>query len=354
MKLSFLLPGDNYSGGVRVTMQMGNCLLERGHDVRIAHRTGRRFSRRWFRTLATTAKLRSCGIRPTRWLSCFKGKTEPFVGLNDLRFEDGEILIAVGADAIGELSGLDRNTLKLRYCHGLVEQGPDQMRKVWGGPMPTIVVSPGLLPRLEEYCQGPILGIVPNGICHNEYFVENRMRDGIGLIFSQHPIKGPEVAAALVRALAEKFPQIPRYIFGACRRANAFASCEYTRYPSIAQAREIYNRTKIWLVTSRDEGFCLPMLEAMACGCAVITSRHTNAADLIQDGVNGFTVPYGDVAGYLNLIERLLVDEPLRQRIVQEGFKTVSRLTWKYAANRMEEILFKFESFNNILPTNKA
>jgi glycosyltransferase involved in cell wall biosynthesis len=96
------------------------------------------------------------------------------------------------------------------------------------------------------------------------------------------------------------------------------------------------------------------MLEAMACGCAVITSRHTNAADLIQDGVNGFTVPYGDVAGYLNLTERLLVDEPLRQRIVKEGFKTVSRLTWEYAANRMEEILFKFESFNTILPTNKA
>lgn len=341
MKLSFLLPGDNYSGGVRVTVQMGNYLLKRGHDVRIACRTACWFSRRWLRSLATAIKFRCYGIRPTRWLADFEGKTEAFIRLEDLNFSNGEIVIAVGADAVEELSRLDRAVIKLRYCHGIVERGPDEMRRFWGGSMPAIVVSPGLLPRLEEYCHGPILGVVPNGICQTEYFVEERNRDGIGLIFSQHPIKGPEVAAALVQSLAGKFPQVPRYIFGACRQSEALGTSTYRRYPSVAQAREIYNRSKIWLVTSRDEGFCLPMLEAMACGCAVISSRHTNAADLIQDGVNGFIVPYGDVEGYLNRIEQLLADDALRIQIVNEGFKTVKRLTWEHAADCMEEVLLK-------------
>jgi glycosyltransferase involved in cell wall biosynthesis len=81
------------------------------------------------------------------------------------------------------------------------------------------------------------------------------------------------------------------------------------------------------------------MLEAMACGCAVISSRHTNALELIQDGVNGFTVTYGDIDGYLELIARLLNDETLREHIMEEGLRTVRRFSWEQAADRMEEAL---------------
>jgi glycosyltransferase involved in cell wall biosynthesis len=77
----------------------------------------------------------------------------------------------------------------------------------------------------------------------------------------------------------------------------------------------------------------------MACGCAVVTSNHTNAADLIQDGVNGFTVEYGDVPAYMDRIGRLLGNEGLRTRVVEEGFKTVKRFSWKNATDRMEEAL---------------
>jgi glycosyltransferase involved in cell wall biosynthesis len=77
----------------------------------------------------------------------------------------------------------------------------------------------------------------------------------------------------------------------------------------------------------------------MACGCAVISSRHTNASELIDSGVNGFTVPYGDIDGYLSAAELLLTNEPLRTQIVARGFATVRPFTWEHAANRMEEAL---------------
>jgi glycosyltransferase involved in cell wall biosynthesis len=170
------------------------------------------------------------------------------------------------------------------------------------------------------------------------------LRDGIGLIFSEHPIKGPEVAVPLIRTLSERFAHVPRRAFGGDRRWRSLAPCDYTRYPSIPKAREIYNRCKIWLVTSKDEGFCLPILEAMACGCAVISSNHMNAAEMINDGVNGFTVPYGDIEAYLNRIGQLLTDESLRQRFVAAAPANVQRFTWKEAANRMEESLISFAS----------
>lgn len=349
MKLTFLLPGNSYSGGVRVTMQMANRLLERGHDVRIAYRTHPLFSWESFISFARTLKFRCCAIRETQWLSCFKGEKERFVKLESLNFNEGEIVVATGEHTIEELERLERKVIKVRYCHGFLGQSAEQRNLAWGGRMDTIAVSPALVPSLQRHCEGRILGIVPNGICLNEYFVEDRFRDGIGLVFSQTPIKGPEVAVSLVRAFRDVCPSNPCYVFGADPRPKSLAPCDYKRYPSVAKAREIYNRCIVWFVTSRDEGFSLPTLEAMACGCAVVSSRHTNAGELIQDGVNGLTVPYGDIAAYMQAARFLLENESLRSNIVREGFKTVRKFTWDNAADRMEEALAKL---NGLHPTH--
>jgi hypothetical protein len=339
MNLTFLLPGDACSGGVRVTVQMANMLLKRGHTVRIAYRRWPVFSRDRILSFARTMKLACCGISETSWINGFAGAKEAFLNLSDLRFKNNEIVIAVGNDAIGELQSLSADVIKVRFCHGLVEQGREQIQQVWGGQMRTVVVSPKLATTLAEYCATPILGTVPNGISPEEYFVENRDRNGIGFIFHGSPLKGSEITTDLVKALHERFPENPLHVFGTFPKPQALASCEYTRYPSVKMARDIYNRCKIWLITSRDEGFCLPILEAMACGCAVISSKHINSAGLIEGGTNGFIVPYGDIPGYLRISEQLLNDESLREDVVKNGFNTVDKFTWESAANSMEHAL---------------
>ena len=81
------------------------------------------------------------------------------------------------------------------------------------------------------------------------------------------------------------------------------------------------------------------MLEAMACGSAVISSRHTNARQLVEDGVNGFTVPIGDVESYVHHAGRLISDEPFRLRLVKEGLRTAMEFTWENAVDKMEGVL---------------
>lgn len=341
MTLTFLLPGNAVSGGVRATAQIGRALLQRGHAVRIAYRMPRGVSREKLLSIARAAKFLCSGVRETRWLSRFGGRLERFRRLTDVRFEDNEIVIAVGNSAVEELQTIKRNVIKVRYCHGLVEQGPEELHRAWGGPMPTIAVSPRLIPVLEKYCRGPILGVVPNGISGSEYFVEDRHREGIGMVFHGSPHKGGDVVGPLIAALRRRLPRTPYHVFGSFPRPRVLDRGEYTRYPSVERAREIYNLCKVWLVTSRDEGFCLPILEAMACGCAVVSSRHTNAAELIQDGVNGFIVAYGDIEGYVRITEKLLTNERLRQTVVEEGFKTIGRFTWERAARSLEEVLLK-------------
>ena len=216
--------------------------------------------------------------------------------------------------------------------------------------MPTISVSPGMVPELEKYSGSSVIGVVPNGINTSEYFVQPTTRDGIGLIFRDTAYKGPEVAKKIIKDARLRFPDLAWHMFGTSRRPRDFKPDEYCQFPSITKARDIYNSCKIWLVTSRDEGFCLPILEAMACGCAVITSDHLVASDLIENGVNGFIVPYGDTEAYIRKIEFLLRNESKRQELVKQGFETVQKFTWERAVAKMEAVLEMLEHGKTLRP----
>lgn len=354
MNITFLLPGDSCSGGARVTMQLGNRLVELGHTVRIAYRVAPWFSREhsvgWLRQL----KYRLEGIAETHWLDSFTGKKDGFFRVEDLRFEPGDIVISTGEFTNTCLHRLDERLIKVRYCHGFIERDPVQMKAAWGGKTPTIAVSPALVEALQSYCDGAVVGVVPNGIDASDYFVEEQPRRGIGFVYHGSTLKGSEMVAPLVELLRLKFPKTPLHVFGTYPKPSILSPGEYVRYPAVSESRKIYNQCKIWLVLSRDEGFCLPMLEAMACGCAVITSRHTNARELIQDNINGYMVDYGAVEDYLDRAARLLGDESRREQMVAEGVKTVRRFTWERAAHQMETVLENLASQRNRNSTRAA
>ena len=61
---------------------------------------------------------------------------------------------------------------------------------------------------------------------------------------------------------------------------------QYRQRPPQAQIAAIYAACDLWLFTSRNEGFGLPLLEAMACRTPVLATRAGAAPDLI-DGCNG-------------------------------------------------------------------
>ncbi len=337
--ITFVLPCTGNSGGVRVTVEMATRLSRRGFDVRIAHRTLPLFSKDRLMDGVRLILRYLQGSQRSDWMNGFKGHKERYRELSYLKFSEDEIVIAVGEHTVKNVYALSGKVIKVRYCHGFVDRLEELNRTAWGVPMPTLSVTPALIPRLNAYSGEKVLAVVPNGINTSDYYLENHVRDGIGLIFRDIPQKGPDIAKALVRCGQTQFPHVPWHMFGTSRRPKEFARHQYRQFPSVAKARELYNRCKIWLVTSSDEGFCLPMLEAMACGCVVISSDHLVAADIIEDGVNGFIVPYGNVEAYLEKIMFLLDRESERQKMVTRGLETARRFTWEKAVSKMEQAL---------------
>src|SRR5262249_5887565 len=65
-------------------------------------------------------------------------------------------------------------------------------------------------------------------------------------------------------------------------------------------------RIAIYAFTSRNEGFGLTLIEAMAAGTAVVAARAGAAQAVIEDGINGILVPPADVDALIAALEPLM------------------------------------------------
>ncbi len=347
-RITFVLPSINRSGGSRVTVEMGNQLLDRGYTVRIAAGIPNGSAVQKVRKPLRNLYLRTKGLDFHDWGEYFKGSVQRFSKLSSVAFESGEIVIAVGTYAIEMVRRLRADVVKVRFCHGFAADKPDLTRQVWGGKMPTLAVSATLVPVLKQY-GGPVLGVVPNGINTQQYYDENRTRAGIGFMYATHYNKAPEYTERLVREFRRSQPNERVCAFGERVRPRWLGKDEYHQYPSIDDARRIYSEAKIWVVTSRMEGLPGPVFEAMACGAVVVSSDNIGSRGIVEDGRNGVLVPIGDTNAFLERMRDLLHDTKRWNLLSENGKKTASEFSWKRAADKMEKILGRIEKESKFL-----
>ena len=98
------------------------------------------------------------------------------------------------------------------------------------------------------------------------------------------------------------------------------------------------DHARVLLFTSGyEEGWGVILNDAMNAGCAVVASDATGSSTfLIQNGVNGFRYPMGNVEEATGITARLLQDQALRGRIGRAAYRTIAE-TWNcdVAANRL-------------------
>jgi glycosyltransferase involved in cell wall biosynthesis len=100
--------------------------------------------------------------------------------------------------------------------------------------------------------------------------------------------------------------------------------------------RALYHVAAVLLHISLYEGFGLPVLEAMAAGLPVVTSNVGAMRELGEDAAR--LVSPLDVDEIAAAIEQVLVDDPLRQRMVEAGRKKAERMTWGRTVDKTVEV----------------
>lgn len=335
--VTFVLPGDGRSGGVRVTVLMANLLRRRGYPVRIACRSKRKGLRARFNRYLD--RLRGTS-KHDGFLHQFEGEILPFTRLDDLTYREREIVIAVGTYTVPDVRALTKPVVKVRFNHGFPAKPDQEQEQAWRGKMPTITVSGTLVPELQRLTEGSVWGVVPNGIDPKDYFVEpGHERNGIGALYNRHPNKAPEDLVSVLRLAHERWPTVPQHVFSTERVPTGLEHTRFSRLPSVAEARAIYNRSRVWVLTSLTEGLPGVVLEAMACGAVVVSSDNDGSLELIRHGENGLIAPRRDCGRFVAEIERVLTDDQLRQRLADAAMRTANEFTWDRAADRMENFL---------------
>jgi glycosyltransferase involved in cell wall biosynthesis len=321
---------------------MANGLLNRGHQVRILYRHYKpanirdrlRLIRNWLLLYDNKQD----------WISKFRGGSEGFKDIETCSFDTEEIIIASGIECYAELDRLSGNSnIKIQYIRGLTPWMPAVMDKALSMKLPKIAISTSNAEGIRSFRSGEVLSVIPNGVDTGDYYpsVDEKERNGIGTIYSGHPAKDPGTVLEVLRRIRKRFPNIPQYVFGKYPRPAKIPRKDYMNSPSVDKARDIYSRSLVWIMASRSEGFGLPILEAMACGCAVIATDCGGPRDIIVDGENGFLVKVGDIEQIVQRVERLLNDHVLRERFVRKSQETVKKFTWDNSVNKLEKLLLK-------------
>lgn len=167
-----------------------------------------------------------------------------------------------------------------------------------------------------------------------------------------HPHKNVEKLISVFLKLNNKYRQLNLVLSGQDHyfwdriknevlSRNNTGNIKFTGYVTDEQAAALYKNAAAYVFPSLEEGFGIPLLEAMACSCPVVSS---GAGSLPE--VGGDACIYFDPTSSEDMfkkIESVLSSETTRKDLIKKGLKRYTQFNWEKMAKQTLEV---YESCN--------
>jgi len=160
-----------------------------------------------------------------------------------------------------------------------------------------------------------------------------RREDMVLALGRSNPLKNLPLTVDGWRGLPEPRPEL--CLFGIEPELASEPGMRHVQAPSDEQVNELFNEATVFIQTSTHEGFALPPLEAMAAGCAVVTTDAHGNRDFCVDGENCL-MPEPDPGAVSAALGRLLSDPALRERLGRAGIATAADYAWELRIDALE------------------
>ena len=190
------------------------------------------------------------------------------------------------AEAVGRAPDSKGRKFHLVQGHEAWSYLPARAADVYRLPFHKIVVSNWLLNLMRRTYGSSDVSLVMNPVDIQRFAWTDRARSRVptvGTVYSLTPVKNSAMAFEAVRLARERVPDLRLVCFGADELPKEFdlPFVDYSRRPAQEAIPDQYRRCDFWLFTSTEEGFGLPILEAMAVGTPVIATPAGAAPDLV-------------------------------------------------------------------------
>lgn len=110
----------------------------------------------------------------------------------------------------------------------------------------------------------------------------------------------------------------------------------------------LYSSAEWFIYTSQYEGFGLPPLEAMSCGCPVITSNNSAIPEVVGDG-NAITINWNSDEEHVRAYEKLYFDKNLRTELSKRGLERAKEFSWEKTVDIIVEEIKKDVEINGYM-----
>lgn len=354
MKVVFVLPTVNMSGGLRVVAIYAAALTERGHEVTLVSPPPRQmpFRRKIF-SLATGRGWPTPTAKKPSHIDELKVEhrvLDRWRPVENRDIPDSDVIIATWWETAEWVNNLkSSNGAKIYFVQGheIYPHLPvGRCKATYRMPFHKIVVSKWLADIMLREYGDPFVDLVPNSVDHQLFFAPERgkqNRPTIGFLYSKSSNKGVDVSLEVIRRLHGRFPNLRVISFGTTNPSWSKEQSELIEFnclPPQHVIRNLYSECDVWLTTSRMEGFNLTAIEAMACRTPVVSTNTGWPADAVVIGHNGALCDVDDVVGLTQGVECILAMSDAEWRTVSENaFATVKNSSWTTSANLFEAAL---------------
>ena len=351
MKVTFLVPREEFSGGARVTHIHARALQQMGHDVTLIVPPQPKPSLmeriRRFRT--GTPILKGGHYNGDDYRMIRLDRHRPILPAD---VPDSDVVIATWWETAEWMLALpERAGKKVHFVQHYEAFSPATAHRVdavLAAKTRKITISNWLDEKLRLEFGNEDVALVPNGVDMRQFNAPPRARQDvftIGTLYHLAGFKNTRMALDIFSRFRAHYPDARLVTFGERSRLSEMPLPEgsvHTARPAQDRIKDIYARCDVWLCPSLSEGFGLPMLEAMACRCPVISTPAGAAPDFIREGENGFLMPFDDTDRALELLEHVAaLDEPGWQRLSDAAYATALGASWESASKRFEQALLE-------------
>ncbi len=335
LTVTWIVPTLTVAGGVKAIFGYADRLGRRGHRSVLVWAAGsplRRLIARWR------------GRGAVDWYPLETPLT-PVTHLTPAAVPDGDAVIATGWQTARFVADLPptkgRKLYFIQHDESLWAGPPDEVDATYRLPLHPVVISDWLRetlrPRLGRDADVLVTPVDDGGMGDDG----GRSGTGpvrVGLLHHTFDWKGFDDGRKAFEAARARIPGLTLAVLGG-RTPVPPVDAEYRYKPDAAGLRRFYRSCHVFLVPSWHEGLGMHAMEAMACGCALVTTDTGGGRDFAVDGETALVSPPRDVARLSENLVRAASDADLRRRLSEAGARRIRAWTWSDQVTRLERIL---------------
>lgn len=341
MRITFVIPFVNLTGGIRAVLDFAGALHRGGHTVTVVYPAWPyrfHFTRR-----QQFQEFRLTMARPPRvaWTDTdVDVHRVPLIRNSFL--PPADVVVATSWPTtydVARLSDIRGRKVQL-LMHDESDTGsPMRVRRTFRLPFHRLTISRAVARELTTLgCE--IADVVSCGVNTRTFFPDGAPESRtVMMVYHPEPRKGARAGFAALARVRERFPGTRVRVCGTVPVDGLPEWTDTIWNPRDDALRRMYSTSTVFLYPSRYEGFGLPPLEAMACGCPVVSTTVGAVPDYAIDGQSALLVPPEDHAAMAARIGDLLSMPVLRQQLSDNGLRTAAEYSIDTVAPTFERAL---------------